>query len=235
MHSGTFLKTFAVAAVTVAGIGIAQAADQPKPFIPYTPAASASPSWDLLFGVTATSQYISRGVAQSSGFAIQPWAEFDVGPVYVGYWGSNTDPALTLGSWEHDLMVGVRVNPGPLALDAGYVRYIYDTGDAGGEIYLKGSITPIMPLTIGAAVFYNPDAATTYVEGNGKLMLTDKFSVSGAVGSQDGTMSWNAGLTFAANDWISLDGRYHSGPTSNKFVFSVAFATSLHKLTGGKY
>ncbi len=236
MHSGTFLKTVTLAAVTVAGIGAAQAADKPKPFVPFAPApVAAAPSWDLLFGVTATSQYISRGAAQSSGFAIQPWAEFDVGPLYVGYWGSNVDPALTVGNWENDLSIGVRFTPGPLSVDAGYVRFIYDTGDAGGEVYLKGSITPIMPLTIGASVYYNPDAQTTYVEGNGKLSLTDKFSISGAIGSLDGVGSWNAGASYALNDWITLDGRYHSGPSSDKFVVSIAFATSFNKLTGGRY
>jgi uncharacterized protein (TIGR02001 family) len=235
MHSGTFLKTIAVAALTAttlagAGIGAAQAADRVAPLQPYQ-----SHDWELLFGLTATSEYITRGLSQSSGPAFQPWAELDIGPLYLGYWGSNTDPSKTPGSWEHDLSVGVRFAPGPIALDLGYIRYVYDTGDCCGEIYGKASINPIKPLTLGAAIFYNPDGPFTYIEGNGKLMLTNQFSLSGAVGSQDGTGSWNAGLSYAVNDSITLDGRYHAGPTSDKFVVSIAFSTSLKKFSGGKY
>jgi uncharacterized protein (TIGR02001 family) len=235
MHSGLFLKTVAAAAVaaTMAGVGIgaAHAADQPATPLPLFAPAHAH---DLLFGVTVTSQYIFRGLAQTDGPAVQPWAEFNLGPFYAGYWGSNTDPSLTPGSWEHDLSVGVRFAPGPLSVDLGYVRFIYDTTDCCGELYAKASVTPIMALTLGAAIFYNPDGPFTYIEGNGKLALNDKLSLSGAIGSQDGTMSGNIGLSFALNDMLTLDGRYHSGPTSDKFVVSVAFSTALSKLNGGK-
>jgi uncharacterized protein (TIGR02001 family) len=235
MHSGLFLKTVAGPALAAtiaagAGIGSAQAADR----APALPLLAPAHAYELLFGVTVTSQYISRGLAQSEGPAVQPWAELNLGPFYAGYWGSNTDPSLTPGSWEHDLSVGVRFNPGPLAVDIGYVRYVYDTGDCCGEVYGKVSISPMERLTLGAAIFHNPDDALTYIEGNGKLTLIDKWSLSGAIGSQDGVGSGNIGISFALNDMLTLDGRYHAGPTSDKFVASIAFSTSLSSFTSGR-
>jgi uncharacterized protein (TIGR02001 family) len=235
MHSGFALKTVAVTALAatsmaVAGIGAAQAADATRPL----PSLAPAYAHDLLFGVTVTSQYISRGLEQSSGPAVQPWAEFNLGPFYAGYWGSNTDPTLTPGSWEHDLSVGVRFEPGPLAIDIGYVRYVYDTGDCCGEVYGKVSITPVERLTLGAAIFHNPDGALTYLEGNGELALTDRLALSGAIGSQDGVGSGNVSHSFAVNDKITLDGRYHAGPTVSQFVASIAFSTSLSAFMSGR-
>jgi uncharacterized protein (TIGR02001 family) len=238
MHSGTFLKTSAAAfaAVTLTCVGglsgVAQAADTVK-------AAPVMPAWDLLFGVTATSDYVTRGLDLSSGAAIQPWAELDVGPVYFGYWGSNIDPAVGSGgtaSWENDLSIGIRGSQGPFGWDVGYVRYVYSPSTADfGEVYGKATINPVTPLTLGASVFYSPDLTTTYVEGNAKLALMDNISLSGAIGSQDGTSSWNAGASWAPLDYLTLDGRYYGGPTSNKFVVSIAFSTSLSKVRAGKY
>ena len=69
--------------------------------------------FDVAFGVTATSDYISRGYTQSDGPAIQPWVELDYGMFYAGYWGSNVSPALLSGaSWEHDLSIGLRPEVG---------------------------------------------------------------------------------------------------------------------------
>jgi len=253
MHSGTLLKTFAVAALaatTLSGaVGVARAADVVKIKPTAAQPIVASHTWDLLFGVTVASQYITRGLAQSTGAAVQPWAELDVGPVYLGYWGSNVSPSLVGGgtghtagidgaTWEHDLSVGFRPMVGPLTFDVGYIRYVYNNGDCCGEIYGKASINPVEPLTLGAAIYHNPDADTTYVEGNAKLALHSGFSISGAVGSQDGVTSWNAGASWAPHDFLTFDARYYGGPSgggANKFVVSVAFATSLKKVSGGKY
>jgi uncharacterized protein (TIGR02001 family) len=109
MHSGTFLKTFAAAALATttlatAGVGAASAAD------------NSAPAWNLLFGIGVTSDYIARGYRQSTGAAVQPWAELDIGPVYLGYWGSNVSPSLLGGAhWESDLSIGVRGAHGPIS------------------------------------------------------------------------------------------------------------------------
>jgi uncharacterized protein (TIGR02001 family) len=243
MHSATFLKTLAAGAIFATGLagatGSASAADVVKRPAPVVVAAPTH-TWDLLFGVTATSQYISRGLAQSSGAAIQPWAELDVNSFYLGYWGSNVSPSLISGAhFENDLSIGWRPTHGPLTFDVGYVRYVYDVSSIDyGEVYGKVSVNPVAPLTLGAAIFYSPDLATTYIEGNAKVALHSGFSVSGAIGSQDGTLSWNAGASWQPHDWLTFDGRYYAGPSdggANKFVVSVAFATSLKKLGGGKY
>jgi len=234
------LKTIAATALAAVALTGAVSAVQAADVVKRAPVVvqPAPPTHDLLFGVTATTQYISRGLAQSSGPAIQPWAELDFSSFYLGYWGSNTSTSLIGASWENDLSFGWRPTHGPWTFDLGYVRYAYDVSSIDyGEIYGKVSINPVTPLTLGASIFYNPDAATTYVEGNAKVALHSGFSVSGAVGSQDGTMSWNAGASWQPHDWLTFDGRYYAGPSgggANKFVFSVAFATSLSKLKGGK-
>src|SRR5438270_871845 len=109
MHSGTLLKTFAatfLAATALAAAGTAQAADVVKR-APVVVQPAPTHTWDLLFGITATSRYISRGLSQTTGAAIQPWAELDINSFYLGYWASNVSPSLISGAHiENDLSVG---------------------------------------------------------------------------------------------------------------------------------
>ena len=113
------------------------------------------------------------------------------------------------------------------------MRYIYcDDGDAGGEFYAKASFSPVDPLTLGAAVFVNPDGGATYVEGNASVDLMHNISLSGAVGSQDGTFSWNAGASWSPLDWLTADVRYYGGPEANRVVFSLSISSSLSALRG---
>jgi uncharacterized protein (TIGR02001 family) len=237
MYRGNFLKASAAAAIAAAAIGVsgmggvAHAADVAQP-------VAAGHTWDLLFGATATSDYITRGHRQTVGPAFQPWAELDVGPVYFGYWGSNVDPGLVGGAhFENDLSIGVRGTHGPIGWDVGYVRYVYDVSSVDfGEAYVKGTINPVMPLTLGVNAFYSPDLSTSYVEGNATYSFAHGFKASAAVGvTNTGENSWNAGLSYtpASASWLTLDGRYYAGVDADKFVVSVAFSTSLKTLHGG--
>ena len=179
-------------------------------------------------------------IARARGAAIQPWAELDVGPVYFGYWGSNISPSLVGGSsWENDLSVGIRPTVGPVSLDLGYVRYVYNPSVLDyGEAYIKGTINPVMPLTLGGQFFYSPDLQTTYAEGDAAWAFDHGFKASGAVGiTNTSETSWNAGLSYtpAAASYLTFDGRYYGGVDANKFVVSVAFSTSLNQIKGGKY
>jgi uncharacterized protein (TIGR02001 family) len=203
-------------------------------------APEADSAWDVAFGVTVTSDYVSRGITQTSGgAAVQPWAELTVGMFYLGYWGSNVDPGFTGGNWEHDLSVGIRPVVGPVSLDIGYVRYIYDTGDCCGEVYIKGEVTPVDPLTLGAHFFYSPDFSTTYAEVNASVALMDTVSASAAVGfignSAADYTTWNAGLTWNPVEPLEIDVRYHWAPSSignsvQKVVVSASISSSLRSL-----
>ena len=193
--------------------------------------------WDVAFGVTATSDYASRGATQTDGgAAIQPFAELTVHDLfYLGYWGSNVSYG-GVKDWENDLSVGIRPTLGPLEFDFGYVRYLYtdNTVAAYGELYGKVSYSPAEPLTLGAAAYVNPDNSDYYIEGNASYDLPHDFSISGAVGTNSvGGMTstpFNIGIGWAPQEWVSFDARYHNGPNYSKFLVSATVSTSLKTL-----
>ncbi|CAN5150248.1 hypothetical protein BH10PSE9_BH10PSE9_02930 [soil metagenome] len=195
-------------------------------------------TWDIAFGVTLTSDYISRGVSGSyHGAAVQPWAELTINDCfYVGYWGSNVANA-SLSGWESDLSIGVRPKWGPVSFDFGYVRYLYSNQAIVAdysELYAKASISPVENLTVGVAGYIDPQTtANTYAEANAAYVIHDKFKISGAIGQVSGSSSystWNAGVAWTPMPWVTVDGRYHSGPDSNKFVISLSLSSSLKTL-----
>jgi uncharacterized protein (TIGR02001 family) len=208
---------------------------------PTPPAAEDDSAWDIAFGVTLASSYISRGMEYTDGLAVQPYAELTVGIFYLGYWGSNLTPALNAGdNWEHDISVGIRPELGPISLDIGYVRYLASpSGDCCGEVYITGEVSPVDPLTLGAAFYYDPDIAATYTEVNAAVDLIDTLAASAAVGFvNDPTAvnytTWNAGLTWTPVEPLEIDFRYHHAPTSaggvQKFVVAATISSSLRSL-----
>jgi uncharacterized protein (TIGR02001 family) len=230
-NSGRLL--LASAAVILMANGPVRAADE-------SAAATDTQKWDVAFGVTFTTDYISRGFTQTNGgAAVQPWAELTVHDFfYMGYWGSNVDDG-SVSTWENDLSIGVRPSLGPFDFDFGYVRYIYNDSafaDPSGEIYGKVSMSPVDPVTVGGSLFYDPDAKNTYVEANGSVDLPHDISLSAAVGVQsygDGSSSvtsWNAGASWSPYEWVTFDARYHGGPTANKFLVSLSLQSSLSAL-----
>ena len=87
---------------------------------------------------------------------------------------------------------------------------------------------------MGAAIFYDPDAASTYVEGNASVDLMHNISLSGAVGSWDGEFSWNAGASWSPLDWLTADIRYYGGPDADRIVFSLSVESALSALRGNQ-
>lgn len=233
----TFFATRGLLAATATLFLLNSAALAADATVDTVPAASA---WDVAFGVGFTSDYVSRGFTQTNGApAAQPWAEFRPNDFfYLGYWGSNVDDGTT-ATWENDLSVGIRPTLGAFNFDFGYTRYIYNDSafaDPSGEFYGKASVSPVEPVTVGASLFYDPDARNTYVEANGSYSLPHDLSLSGAVGVQaygdgsDSVPSWNAGVSWNPEKWVTLDARYQAGPTADKFVVTVSFQSSLRAL-----
>jgi uncharacterized protein (TIGR02001 family) len=214
---------------------------------PTPPGAEDDSAWDIAFGVTIASAYISDGVEYNDGLSVQPYAELTVGMFYLGYWGSNLNPALAVSgpdSWEHDLSVGIRPELGPLSLDLGYVHYLYDvTGDGGGSVYITGEVSPVDPLTLGAGFWYGVglNQGSNSAEVNASVDLIENFAASAAVGWIFGSAStpythWNAGLTWTPVEPLEIDFRYHSAPATapggavSKFVVAATLSSSLRSL-----
>jgi uncharacterized protein (TIGR02001 family) len=230
---------------------MASAADlyvAPQPAL-VAPAPAESPV-DLLFGATLTTDYVSRGSSQSNGPALQGYVELDVWQLYASAWASNvdfTDPVLNDTSLETDLTFGWRPTLGPVSLDLGYVRYVYngDVIDDYGEVFIKGSINPVKPLTLGAQFWINPeDTDAYYVEANAAYALPYDLKLSGAVGFVNAGSSdyWtgNVGLSWTYKDTITLDGRVWTAGSDctdadgfscgTKVVGSISVNSSLKKL-----
>lgn len=88
--------------------------------------------------VAATSTYVWRGLAQTSGAALQGGANYsDPSGIHAGVWTSNVNNESISGS-ELDLMAGYSGRVGTIDYDAGVVVYRYpqyDSSKSFEEIY----------------------------------------------------------------------------------------------------
>ena len=192
---------------------------------------------DVAFGVAVTSQYVARGIAQSTGPAVQAYIEPSFGIFYVGAWASTVSPSI-IGAGDNielDLYGGVRPEFGNLSLDLGYVHYLYDgSGSCCGEAYLKASYAFTDNISAGAEIYHNL-TDFSYGEVNASLSgLPWELAASAAVGTDfNGGTNWNAGLSRTFADMFTVDLRYHdhsAGPAL--FVATLSFDTSWSALKG---
>ncbi len=203
--------------------------------------AGASPALaeDVAFNIGATNNYVFRGITQTDEkFAVQGGLDFATdGGFYAGAWASNVDFKDGTDA-EIDLYGGYKTEAGGFALDFGVVAYSY-VGAPSGVSYnnyeLKvGASRAFGPATLGAVVYYSPDSwgvesESVYAELNGAYTVSDKISVSGAVGRQtfdpgaDYT-TWNLGGTYALTDKLGLDLRYYD---TNLSGYDDAFVVAL--------
>lgn len=197
------------AGVAVAGATVAEAADPAEELA----SVPAEHMFDVAFGATLASDYISRGITQTDhGPALQGYIEPSVGIFYAGIWASNVvfDGEADV---EVDFYAGVRPEFDMLSFDFGYLQWTYlnDPESNGGEFYAKAYATVHDPLTLGAELYFNPGDSSTYIEANADLSLPHNFGVSGAIGhvnSDTPYTTWNAGLYYVIHDWATLDLRY---------------------------
>ena len=185
-------------------------------------AAQAQDSPEFSFNVGVASDYVFRGFSQTdSKPQIYGGADVGIGIFYAGTWLSNVDFGDST-DMEYDLYAGFKPTLGPVSLDVGILRYGYTNQPDGADLdFWEGKVAGSVPAgkgTIGAAVYYTPEnfnqtGQATYVELNGSMPLTDKLSVSGAVGHQslEGPLdyeTWNLGVGYAINDVFGIDLRY---------------------------
>ena len=185
--------------------------------------AGAASAQEFSFNLTATSDYVWRGVSQSDeNFAIQGGADFESGIFYAGTWASTVDFGDDTDA-EIDFYLGVAPSAGGFDWDFGVTHYMY-AGDPDGSDYdfteASAAVSrAVGPATWGLKVAYSPDFFgaeddATYLEANFAVEPAPQWSVSGAVGQQwvdSGAdyLGWNLGVGYAFNDVFGLDLRYH--------------------------
>lgn len=185
--------------------------------------AASAQDVDVAFNVAGTSDYVFRGVSQTSEDpAISAGVDLTFGSVYAGAWASNVDFGDDTDA-EVDLYGGFRSELGGFALDFGAVAYLYANAPDGADydyVELKaGASRAIGPVTAGVVLFYSPDffgadEEAFYTEANLAFSPATDWTVSAAVGKQvlDVTAdytTWNAGVAYAVTDNLVLDVRYH--------------------------
>lgn len=173
-------------------------------------AGAASAEGAFSYNAAITSDYLFRGFSQTDGDpAISAGADYSNGIFYAGAWASNVSFAH---DYEVDLYLGVKPVYGDFTFDLGLITYQYGD-DTLNSSELKGAVTYALPKgSIGAAVYSNLDFDdTTYYEINASYPITDKLTVSGALGEQElGGAKYstgNIGVTYAITPMISIDGR----------------------------
>jgi len=204
-------------------------------------AAQAQTAPEVAFNIGVVSDYVFRGASQTDEEpALQGGVDVSFASgFYVGGWASMVDFGDDTDA-EVDLYGGYRTELGGYGLDLGVVSYLYvnEPGSADyNYVELKAAASrAIGPVTLGAAVYYSPnffgaDEQTTYLEANAAYAVTDKWSVSGAIGHQsldvnDDYATWNLGVAYALTDHLVVDVRYHDtdvdGPlTDDRFVVGL--------------
>ena len=192
------MKKFLLAATALAVIGLAGSAS-----------AHDLLGGSISYNVAATSDYVFRGITQTDGdAAIQGGIDYSHGLFYVGTWASN----VSFADYELDVYAGIKPTAGDFSFDLGAITYQYNDSTL-NTTELKAAVShPLYKGAVGLAYYHNTDFDdTNYYELNGSYPLTDKLSISGAVGEQDlGGLKYstgNLGLTYAITPIVSLDVR----------------------------
>ncbi|MGR3714012.1 MAG: TorF family putative porin [Shimia sp.] len=183
---------------------------------PLVAGTASAQDWTWSYGADMTSNYIWAGQTQSDGgFAFQPWVTLENNGFYVTFWGSTVDyGAGDPDNWELDLYAGYYgdINEN-LSYDVGLARYAYDSSYyANSEVY--GSLTYAFDNSIALTgyVAYDWENENTQYYVKAAYDINDKISVSARYGeaeSADTDYFWDIGGSYAFNDTISMDLRYH--------------------------
>ena len=176
----------------------------------------------LSYNVALTTNYVWRGISQTAdNAALQGGIDYKKGTFYAGAWASNVDFGKdsvgdNVASTELDLYLGITPTWGNYSFDFGAIAYTYPSQSKEADLNvgeLKAAVShPMGAGTIGA-VMYLPtkQLEDPYYEVNASYPLTDKFSVSGAIGNWElegaNYTNANIGVTYAINDTLSLDVR----------------------------
>jgi uncharacterized protein (TIGR02001 family) len=155
--------------------------------------------------INFVSDYVFRGLSQTnSGAAVQGGMDYTNGIFYAGAWGSNVDFQGYEGSMELDGYFGVTPTTGPISWNLGVIGYFYPGAtDSNKWDYYELKVAPSIKLTdaltVGAAVYYSPDAfgdgtdESWDYEGTAGYAFSDAFSVSATYGALNQAFEGGAG------------------------------------------
>jgi uncharacterized protein (TIGR02001 family) len=175
--------------------------------------------FDFAFGVRGTTNYIFRGISQTSNWGPSPQAygeaQFMDNFFYAGVAYYRTDLPTTTPA-EVDLTAGIRPKLGPFTFDFGVIGYYYPSerrfvdlvsplapviwtprNTDFTEIKATISVNPIEPLTLGAGLYYAWDwlgtgSKGTYYNGTVKYALPElPNSVTWALSGEVGYYSFD--------------------------------------------
>jgi len=202
------MKTILLATTILAATAIAGTASATTPLLGGT----------LSYNVAATNDYVFRGDSQSSTkssqAAIQGGVDYSNGIFYAGAWASNVEWEYSKGTkdLEVDVYGGIKPVYKDFSFDFGVVTYNYGTKDLDFTEVKAAVSHPLYKGTIGAAFYDNVTwGESGYYEINGSYPLTDKLTLSGAVGESayfgSKYSTANLGVTYAINPMVSLDVR----------------------------
>lgn len=186
-------------------------------------AQTASPQ--ISANVAVGSDYVFRGVSQTEEeAAVSAGVDLTAGTVYAGVWASNVAfPGDPDTGAELDLYAGVRPEFAGWTWDLGVIGYLYDDPSDADYDYVEAKVAAsriVGPATVGFAAYWSPDFfgvaedEATYVEANAAWSVSDRWTVSGALGRQSVSSdfdytTWNLGAAVKLNDTLALDLRYH--------------------------
>ena len=188
--------------------------------VAFAGAASAHDLWGgtISYNLGATTDYVFRGDSQSTTKtslpAIQGGVDYSKGMFYAGTWASNVKWDYSKGTkdLEVDLYGGIKPVYKDYSFDFGVVTYNYGTKELDFTEVKAAVSHPLGKATIGAAFYDNVTwHESGYYEINGSYPLTDKLSLSGAVGESAlfgfKYSTANLGVTYAITPAVSLDVR----------------------------
>ena len=188
-----------------------------------TPAKPEAAKFDIGFGLSGTTDYVSRGISQSaSNPAIQGYIEPTYGILYGNLWSSNVDFGDDFRGAEIDVAGGFRPKIGDLSLNMGYVHYFYAPESVSpdyGEFFAKADYKVCDQLILGTRFFFAPDFSqtgktATFIAGGFKVPLPRDFAAYAGVGYQFfedrnafEDLAWTAGLSYTWKQ-LTFDVRY---------------------------
>ncbi len=188
-----------------------------------TPAAEVLQGPLFAYSVTGASNYIFRGVSQTSNDpAIFGSARVSEDQFYAGFGIENVNFHNSIAA-EYDLSAGWTPAIAGFRFDFGVIRYGYINEPAFTHIdtveFKAVVLHDFGAVTLGAAAYYTSDFFGTghkaiYFEGRATYRVTKKLSAGGTLGRQtvdDGTNhdTWNLGLNYAFTKHVALDLRYY--------------------------
>ena len=170
-------------------------------------------------GVTLTSRYISSGIEQSTGAAIQPWLEGEYNGFYFGAWGSTVSKEI-MGDdiYEVDLYLGYRNEIGKFSYDLSYARYYYnemaDDEHVYRDVVLSLGYAATEQFSFGTTLKHNTESGDERVLNSAifaDYALNDKFGLSATFGNVNYKAAdaadydyWSIGGSYALNDALSV-------------------------------